>query len=173
MLLVAAAALSACGREGGGVAKAGGPAQDELVVAFESGTDTFFEARTSAQLGTIRAVSQATMSPAENGIQVTATGDDPVLHLPPFAAGKRFIVQVTIDSPADSGIQLFYKVAGDAEYLESRSALYPLKAGQNVVYWRVDADNVIDPLRLDPGYTRGTYVVRSIVARALPSLPAR
>jgi hypothetical protein len=168
VLVAIAIAFSACGRDGGG-AKAGGPPQEELAAAFEAATETVFEARTPAQLGAVKAAGQATIVPADNGVQVTATGDDPALQLPPFAAGKRFIMQVVIQSPADTGIQLFYKVAGDAEYIESRAPLYALTAGRNTVYWRVDGENGVDPLRLDPGYTPGTDVIESIVAKALPA----
>jgi len=116
----------------------------------------------------VTAASQATVAPAEKGLQVTATGDDPVLGLPPFAAGKRFILQVVIESPAETGAQLFYKLASDPKYAEGRAPLCPLTKGRNVIYWRVDAPDVTDPLRLDPGFTPGTYLIESIVARALP-----
>ena len=159
--------LASCDRGGEVATAAGGPSQEELAAAFEASKETLFAMKTPVELAGIRAVSQATIAPAENGLQVTATGNDPVLHLPPFAAGKRFILQVAIESPADGGIQLFHKVSGEADYGERRGPLYPLKQGRNTVYWRVDSPNVIDPLRLDPGYTPGTYVIESITARTL------
>jgi hypothetical protein len=138
-----------------------------MAAAFAASSETLFAMKAPAELVAIRAVSQATITAAENGLQVTATGSDPVLHLPPFAAGKRFILQVMINSPADGGIQLFHKISGDADYGEKRGPLYPLKQGRNTVYWCVDSANVVDPLRLDPGYTPGMYVIESIAARSL------
>lgn len=110
---------------------------------------------------------QGTMSVADNKLTLTATGDDAGLILPPFAAGKRFIVEATYDSPADTMAQLFYKTSGQKDYSEANSQAASVKAGRNVIYFRVDAPNIIDPLRFDPGAVPGVYVLESMVARGI------
>jgi len=77
--------------------------------------------------------------------------------------GKRYILQVTTDSSTETGIQLFYMIRGDKAYQERHAAMYPLKKGKNVIYFKVDQD-VVDPWRLDPSYTLGEYT--SILLKA-------
>ena len=168
----AIAGLTSCGdapqpvaESRGGDLPTGQP-QTELAAAFEASTSPiFFEARTPAELGQIRAANQATVAKSEAGVRIVATGDDPVVALPPFAAGKKFILQVTIDSPAATGIQLFYLAGATKDYSDQASQSYPLQPGANVVYFAVGAEDLKDPLRLDPGYTPGEYTIRSLVAR--------
>lgn len=112
---------------------------------------------------------QATLSVADNRLVVNATGGDSAIFLPPFAAGKRFLVQIILDSPADTAAQLFYLVSGQAAYTEARSQIVALTKGRNVVYFQVAEPNVVDPIRFDPGALPGTYTIESMVARALPS----
>ena len=86
---------------------------------------------------------------------------------PNFAVGKRFTLQVTLDSSTETGVQLFYMMLGDKAYNEEHSAMYPLKKGKNVIYFKVDQD-VVDSLRLDPSFTPGEYTIESIIARSIP-----
>jgi len=124
-------------------------------------------AKTSADLGKCRALQQCELRPSDNGLKIVVTGTDAAILLPNFATGKRFMLQVTIDSSTESGIQLFYMTREDKTYDEGHSAMCPLKKGKNVIYFKVDQD-VIDPLRLDPSYTLGEYTIESIVARIIP-----
>ena len=170
LLAVIALALSGCGdtREpaasGGGDLPTGLP-QAELAAAFEASSAAIFEARTAAELAQIRAGNQVSLAPSDSGLRVVATGNDPSVALPPFAAGKKFILQITIDSPADTGIQLFYLAGGATDYSNAASHSYVSARGANVIYFGIDAPGVKDPLRLDPGYTPGEYTIRSVVAR--------
>ena len=76
------------------------------------------------------------------------------------------MLQVTIDSSTETGIQLFYMMRGDKTYDERHSVMCPLRKGKNVIYFKVDED-VVDPLRLDPSYTLGEYTIESIIARSI------
>lgn len=167
----AMAGLTGCGDAPGPAAKSGGgdlpsgPPQTELAAAFEASSAPIFEARTPAELGQIRAGNQASVAASDAGVRIVATGDDPSVALPPFAAGKKFILQVMIDSPAATGIQLFHLAGAAKDYSVQASQSSELQAGPNTVYFAVTADDVKDPLRLDPGYTPGEYTIRSLVAR--------
>jgi len=117
-------------------------------------------------LAKCRAIQQCELRPSDNGLKIVAKGDDPAILLPTFAMGKRFMLQVTIDSSTETGIQLFYMIRGDKTYHEGQGAIYPLKKGKNVIYFKVDQD-VVDPVRLDPSYTQGEYTIESIIAHAI------
>ena len=99
---------------------------------------------------------------------VYAAGDDASLILPRFAAGKRFIVQVVINSPVETTAQLYYLTNGQTKYRESQSQIAKLVPSRNVVYFRVDAPNVIDPIRFDPSAAPGEYTIESMTAMGLP-----
>lgn len=143
--------------------------QEDLARDFASATNLVAEARTDDIWRRFTVLQQATVSVADNKLTVNATGDDSALLLPPFAAGKRFIIEVTYESPADTLAQLFYKGIGQKDFMEANSQATSVKAGRNVVYFRVDAPNVIDPLRFDPGAVPGVYVIESMIARAIPA----
>ncbi len=140
--------------------------QKQFEAEFNASSEILFEAKTSADLAKCRALQQCELRPSDNGLKIVATGDDAAILLPNFATGKRFMLQVTIDSSTETGIQLFYMTRGDKTYDEGHSAIYPLKKGKNVIYFKVDQD-VVDPLRLDPSYTLGEYTIESIIARTI------
>jgi len=169
--------LVACGREKETVAsdtsappaKATEISQAELAAAFDASSENLFEAKTSADLAKCRPLQFCEVVAVADGIKVIAQGDDAAILLPPFAEGKRFILQVIIDSPVDSAIQLFHKLRGQKEYGEAKAPLCPIMKGKNTIYFRVDDGNVIDPLRLDPSFKPGEYTINSIMARAIPA----
>jgi hypothetical protein len=147
--------------------------QAELAAAFDASTETIFEARTATDLAKMKVERDATLSAAPNGLKVTATGNGPHLYLPPLAEGKQFILQIVIDSPAETPIKLFYSRREHPTLSEDQAQTLGLKKGRNVVYFQLDQANLIDPLRLDPGTSTGDYIIESIVARAVtkPATP--
>lgn len=112
---------------------------------------------------------QAQLIPTGDKLRITATGEDPQVLLPPFIQGKQFIIQATIDSPADTFLQIYYLRSGQSTYTEAQSQKAPLAKGKNVVYLRFTAPNMVDPLRVDIGAAPGDYIIESMVARALPA----
>lgn len=168
----------ACGREKETIASDTSPAsasptnvlkesQAELAAAFNASSENLFEAKTGSDLMKCRMLQQCELVAAADGLKIMATGDDAAILLPPFAEGKRFILQVIIDSPVDSAIQLFYKLRGQKDYGETKAALCPITKGKNTIYFKVGDSNVIDPLRLDPSFKPGEYTINSIIARPI------
>jgi hypothetical protein len=157
----------------GGKAPAAGP-QAELATAFNASNRTLFEAKTAEDFLKVKAAAEAgagldlgeaTLSVTDAGLIVQA-GEDPRFVLPAFAQDKKFILQVTITSPVETTVQVFYKLR-NGPYSELQSQIHPLKTGENVVYFRLDQPGITDSLRLDPGDTAGIYIIKSIVARGL------
>lgn len=143
--------------------------QEQLAAEFNASQKVLFLAKSGTELAKIKSNPQATLTPLDNGLKVTSSGDDPQLFLPPFAEGKQFILQVVIQSPVDTSAQLFFLSQGQSSYLEGQSYLIPLKPGKNVIYFRLDSPSLIDPLRFDPATHPGDYVIESITARAIPN----
>jgi len=182
--LLLAAAISGCGPKEDTASNAPGPpansvsnpsastanakpaSQPELATKFDASTVTIFEARTADALANLKVLQQATLSKGANGLIVTASASDPSLSLPPFIADKQAIVQVTIVSPVETPIQLFYITRDRPAQSEEKSQTVMLKRGSNVIYFQLNQPGLIDPLRLDPGAASGQYVIESIVARS-------
>ena len=142
--------------------------QEELATAFAGSTKVITEARTDESWQQFQPLRQVDLSPGPQGLTATASGPDPALLFPPFAAGQKNVLQVVINSPADTRAQLFYLTRGETAYAEGRSQMVNLTAGKNVVYFRLDQPDLVDPLRFDPGTAPGQYVIESVVARAIP-----
>lgn len=178
--LVFSLAFSACGPDASPPTTAGSTpfsetarstvkteSQAELAKAFDDSTATLLEMKTAEQFSLIKANEEAVLTPGVAGLEVKATGGDPTLFLPPFATGKQFIMKVVIESPIQTGIQLFYLLRDAPNYIETNSQTVPLTKGRNVVYFRVNRPDLIDPVRLDPAYNAGDYKIESIAAREL------
>ena len=140
--------------------------EKEFEADFNASSEIIFEAKTSAAFAKCRALQQCELRPGDNGLKIVAKGGDAAILLPNFTVGKNFILQVTIDSSTETGIQLFYMTRADKTYHEVHAAIYPLQKGKNVIYFKVGQD-VVDPLRLDPSYTPGEYTIESIIARII------
>jgi hypothetical protein len=141
--------------------------QVELAKAFDDSTATLLELKTVEQFSQVKMNAEAVLIPGGDGFAVKVTGNDPVLFLPPFAAGKYFILKVVIEAPVQTGMQLFYMLRDAPTYDETRSQLIALTKGRNVVYFRVNQPDVIDPVRLDPAYNVGDYKIESIEAHEM------
>jgi hypothetical protein len=142
--------------------------QEQLAAEFNASQKVLFLTKNGTGLAKMKSNPQAALTPLDNGLRVTSSGDDPQLFLPPFAESKQFILQVVIQSPVDTSAQLFFLLQGQSSYLEGQSYLVPLKPGKNVIYFRLDSPSLIDPLRFDPAAHPGNYIIESITARAIP-----
>ena len=142
--------------------------QQELAAAFDSSNTVVFTATTSDDWNQFKPQQQVELKPDANGLTVVVTGADPNLILPPFASGKTTVIQIVINSPAETVAQLFHLSQTERAYAEGRSQIVNLTPGRNVIYFRLDQPDLVDPVRLDPGAVAGEYLIESVIARAVP-----
>jgi len=142
--------------------------QAELSAEYETLGGLIAEASDSSVWKQFRVQQQAKLSFTGNRLVVNATGDNPIMIMPAFATGQRFLIEAVIHSDKDTTAQLNYLTPGQARYSEDQSQGVELKAGRNVVYFRLDDPNIVDPLRFDPARTPGTYTIERMTARGLP-----
>ena len=152
---------------GGGATAAASPPQAELRAQFDASPRIVFEAPTASAFSQFRPGQQAQLTVEGDRLKVTASGADPQMFLPAFVQGKRFIMEVTLNSPVATLMQAFYLRKGQTSYTEGQSQQATLSSGMNVVYFRFDAPDVVDPLRLDVGAATGDYVIEKVVAREI------
>lgn len=142
--------------------------QSELRDLFNSAPNLLAEARTQDVFQRFRAVNQARLTAEGNSLRISATGPSAQVLLPPFIQGKTFVLEATLTSPADGTMRVYYLRRGQSAYTEAQSQTAPLVSGTNVVYFRFDTPDMVDPVRVDLETAPGDYVIQSMVARALP-----
>lgn len=139
----------------------------DLAAIYEASPALLAEARSPAVFSQFRPVQDVELMPTGDTLKVTATGPAPQMLLPAFIQGKRFIIKATVVSPVATQMRVFYLRRGQTTYSDAQSQTAELAPGSNEVYFRFDAPDMIDPLRLDIGAAPGDYILESMVARVL------
>jgi hypothetical protein len=139
--------------------------QTELAQMFRTARSVI-SAKTSAELAKIKPYKNVDLTLEPNGLRVLATTGDPSILLPAFT-GQRLIIEVSIKSPADSTVQLFYLLRGQRTYTFPQSLKQPVKAGDNLIYFVLPDLPEARPLRLDPGTAPGEYLIQSFEAKSV------
>jgi hypothetical protein len=139
--------------------------QEKLAAAFNASTQIIFETRTPADFDALKVKTGATTRRSDDGLAISATDNDPEILLPEIATSEHLVVEIVLDSPVDTTLQLFYLVAGQTEYDAAHAVAQPLKKGANTVYMEVADRSRVGLLRLDPGMVAGQYVLRRISIR--------
>ena len=116
----------------------------------------------------IKPVKNVQLTAESDALKIEATTDDPSVHLPEFAGGHQ-IVEVTVESPASTDMQLFYLLPGQKSFTQPQSEKRALKAGHNVVYFELPHPAWTGVLRLDPGMVSSLYLIKSVKAKVFPT----
>lgn len=143
--------------------------QSDLADIYGRAEGVLAEAKTPAVFSQFRPLQQVQLTPVGNMLKVTASGNDPQILLPAFIQGQRFIIEATVDSPADTTMQIFYLRKGQTSYTDGQAQMAPLVKGRNVVYFQFPAADIVDPLRVDIGTAAGDYTIESMIAKVLPA----
>lgn len=140
--------------------------QAELAQIFSSATQVLSSVNTSAGFAEIKPLNDVTLEAQGNALIIQAVGSDPAILLPSFQS-DRAIAEINIESPADTTLQLFYRLSGMDAYSETSSITVPIKTGKNVVYLQLPAWKGV--LRLDPGQVPGDYLLESVQVKRVTS----
>ena len=135
---------------------------------FASATEVLSSVKTSEEFAEIKPLTDVSLEVQGNALKIKAVGTDPAILLPSFR-GDQAIAEIVIESPADTTLQLFYRLPGIETFTEASSIRAPIKAGKNVIYISLPAWNRV--LRLDPGQVPGDYLLESVQVKHV-TLPA-
>lgn len=108
--------------------------------------------------------SQLTIQQKPDGILLQATGNDPSLELN-FAAetgGDPLLVRLSLDSPQDTELELFYTTPETDEFSGGQKISRKIRRGENNLLFRLPHPRTAGRLRLDPGMAPGNYLLRSL-----------
>lgn len=180
LLLVLSSFIAACGKQESGYAsnKATPPAIPEsdstgerkseykLKELFERVPTAVLTIANQDQFAQVKALRNVRLVPEAKGLEIDATTNDPAVLLPEVS-GDDVVIAVTLESPVETTVQLFYLRPGEKSYNESQSQKLHLNQGKNVVYFELTGPARIGALRLDPGMAPGTYLLESFVAKVI------
>ncbi len=95
----------------------------------------------------------------KNELLMKATGRDPHLQLPALRKEPKseLLVEIDIESPVDTTLQVFYLTRGERHYSEKYSVKKDIHEGRNEIRFSIHRKDVWGRLRLDPGGSAGLY----------------
>lgn len=140
-------------------------AHTDVASVFQTSSDVLFTATSAAEFSKFQPLQMVKLQAADDGLHITATGNDPSVFVPEFPF-KPCIVKVDLTAPGESAAQIFYLVGTETVYTEQHSAVQKIKAGRNVLYFRISTPNVSGKWRFDPGDLAGEFVLHSMEVRA-------
>lgn len=111
-----------------------------------------FEAGPSTDFGNIKQLWHCRLEKVGNSLAVIAEGFDPAIEIqvPSFVRGGRLRLDVEIEVPRATQLQIFYKVAEHDNYHEKRSLLTQLRPGHQEVSVLLPETCIGGALRIDP-----------------------
>ncbi len=118
----------------------------------------------------IKSINQVSLFKNNNGIVITALGNDPSTLLPEFSSPPHgsIVVKIEIDSPRDTISQIFYTTTKKQSiFSEEMSKKRPVFGGLNKLYFQLPGEEISGPLRFDPGKKIGKYLLHSIEVRSI------
>jgi hypothetical protein len=105
-------------------------------------------------------------------LRIIATGSDPAIEIPALnlPPGHQYALRLCLDSNVNTGAQLFYREQAYQPYSIDRCLPKKVQIGPNSLWFEINDVQSRYPLRLDPGFVRGEYTLKSIQAyEILPS----
>ena len=106
----------------------------------------------------------------DNGILIQATGNDPFFVLPftPPPEKAHYLVEIELDSPADTLFALYFTTAENPHDIQPNQVVEQrIKQGYNRLLLRLPHPEVTGLLRIDPGTAAGDYLLRSLTVKAV------
>ena len=100
----------------------------------------------------------------EGALHIESLGEDPQVILPQLTSSLDSppVLEVDLDVPANTRMQVFYLPDRDGTYSEINSARIPLHMGKNAARLWLPASVAGTRLRIDPAEAPGSIVIRSI-----------
>ena len=104
-----------------------------------------------------------------NQVVLHSSGEDPIVLLPEFTCrnAKSMVLRLEIKSPEKTEVQIFYRTRDQGWFTERLSFRREIEKGENIVYFQLPSDEIVGPIRLDPGKVPGCYIIHSLEFRAV------
>jgi len=140
--------------------------QTQAKAAFEKCTQTVFSisdiSKPFPSVNQIEGLSQS----VDGALSFQSTGKDPHMHLPATLGKSLYLVKIAVMAPTKTTFEFFYKNE-KGNYNGDQLILYPIKKGENTFFLKVEDENAISAIRIDPGKTSGQYTLNEFSIRTL------
>jgi hypothetical protein len=117
-------------------------------------------------LARLRPFRNTRLAETSDGVEIGSGDEDPKVRLPLIAGSgkpRNLTVEIAVKVPNEGNLKIYWsngkKKSG---FAEDRSVAQYLLAGENSISLRVPNPKFPVSLRLDPGESQGTYLLRSI-----------
>ncbi len=104
--------------------------------------------------------------------EIISNGNDPQLFLPVLdvKSVRSAVLKVSIQIPVDTDVQLYYMTKEQPHYTEKNSIRKEGRQGENDLYFFLPLDDIVGPVRFDPGTKPGVYVLHELEIRAVKKI---
>ncbi|MCI5165830.1 MAG: hypothetical protein D3903_06975 [Candidatus Electrothrix sp. GM3_4] len=105
-----------------------------------------------------------------DGLLIQAHGDDPFFVIPftPPETAERYLVEVVLDSPQDTTFALYFTTGKNTRDIVPHQVVeQKIHKGRNRFFLRLPHPDVRGLLRIDPGKTGGSYLLRSLTVKTV------
>jgi hypothetical protein len=137
---------------------------------FQASTRTLYRLDLGAEPCPIDALASTRIGrePRSQDLALTTTDAADTFLLPamPIPADTSGVLHLSIDSPAETVLDVLYLRESQSQYVRGNSFELPLQAGRNEVYFRFHLPDLHGRLRVRP-WTPGTYVLHELELRSI------
>ncbi|MHA1369901.1 MAG: hypothetical protein ACTSRA_09340 [Promethearchaeota archaeon] len=136
---------------------------------FEQSENLMLSVNHRREWDKIHKVNHAHFKFKSDSLIIEAFNDDPQIFLPVLTT-NRFrsgIMEVKMRSPVETVAQLYFKTKETPDYSENITITKRIKRGDNIVYFFLPIDDIIDEIRFDPGKSAGIYQIESIEIKGI------
>lgn len=119
----------------------------------------------------VESVNQAQLLSDNGALVIDFKGPSPSIVLKRIDRIKQdesLILEVELDSPIASSIQIFYQTNENLSYNENNSITIPVHQGENKLYAEIYSYNLNGLLRIAPAPASGKYVIKSLIIKSCP-----
>ncbi len=137
---------------------------------FSNSSSSYFRITSANGVSSLTSLHQLHLQATVDSIAMEALGVDSFALLPSIQTFDSPIVamKVTVQSPVDTSLRIYFKNQSDPDYAEHRSVAKKIQKGMNTIYLALPVGrNSKSMLRLDPGTEPGIYRFYSLEARAI------
>ena len=138
-----------------------------LAKRFAQSTDVLLRLNAENGFSSLMETHDADIVPDKDGFLVDATGNDPFLVLSFDTGVERgpLMAEVSITSPRETMMQVFYTTEEEKSFASSRQVSVKLTKGKSSVLFRLPHPETAGKIRLDPGIGQGEYKLHSLIIK--------
>lgn len=143
----------------------------DVRATYDRATRKLFEVDCTTNEPRVRPQGATTLEVRDGALVATVPDEEGALLLPRFEprADETPVLHLEIDAPFATKLDVFYKTLEAPAWHRKQSYQLELHQGHNELFVELLAPGLLGDLRIRPGRTAGTFVIRKLDLRAAPN----